>query len=54
MVRYLPEIKVTPRVAQNNKSRRSVDEHTTQHPAAISQKKYKPIEESFGWMTTGV
>jgi hypothetical protein len=29
-------------------------ERTTQHPAAISQKKYKPIEESFGWMTTGV
>jgi transposase len=51
-VRDLREMKVTPHVAQNNTNRRSaIDGRTTQHPGyAISQKKRKRIEESFGWM----
>jgi transposase len=54
LVRDLREMKVTPHVAQNNTNRRSaVDGRTTQHPGyAISQKKRKRIEESFGWMKT--
>ena len=54
LVRDLREIKVTPHVAQNNTNRRSaIDERTTQHTGyAISQKKRKRIEESFGWMKT--
>ena len=48
-------IKVTPHVAQN--VRRSggsaIDERTTRHVGyAISQKKRKRIEESFGWLKT--
>jgi transposase len=48
-------LKVTPHVAQN--LRRSggsaVDERTTRHDGyAISQKKRKRIEESFGWLKT--
>ena len=51
-VRDLREMKVTPHVAQNNTNRRSaIDGRTTHHPGyAISQKKRKRIEESFGWM----
>jgi IS5 family transposase len=54
LVRNLREMKVTPHVAQNNTNRRSaIDGRTTQHPGyAISQKKRKRIEESFGWMKT--
>ena len=52
LVRYLRDMKVTPHVAQNNKNRRSaIDGRTTEHPGyALSQKKRKRIEESFGWM----
>jgi hypothetical protein len=52
LVRYLRDMKVTPHVAQNHKNRRSaIDGRTTQHPGyALSQKKRKRIEESFGWM----
>ena len=54
LVRNLRDMKVTPHVAQNNTNRRSaIDGRTTQHPGyAISQKKRKRIEESFGWMKT--
>ena len=54
LVRDLREMKVTPHVAQNNTNRRSaIDGRTTEHPGyAISQKKRKRIEESFGWMKT--
>jgi hypothetical protein len=48
-------IKVTPHVAQNvNRSGGSaIDERTTRHVGyAISQKKRKRIEESFGWLKT--
>ncbi len=52
LVQDLREIKVRPHVAQNNTNRRSaIDGRTTQHPGyAISQKKRKRVEESFGWM----
>ena len=54
LVRDLREMKVTPHVAQNDTNRRSaIDGRTTQHAGyAISQKKRKRIEESFGWMKT--
>jgi transposase len=54
LMRDLREMKVTPHVAQNNTNRRSaINGRTTQHPGyAISQKKRKRIEESFGWMKT--
>jgi transposase len=54
LVRGLREMKVTPHVAQNNTNRRSaINGRTTQHAGyAISQKKRKRIEESFGWMKT--
>ena len=54
LVRDLREMKVTPHVAQNNTNRRSaINGRTTQHVGyAISQKKRKRIEESFGWMKT--
>src|ERR1700674_2280776 len=54
LVRDLREMKVTPHVAQNNPNRRSaIDGRTTQHAGyAISQKKRKRIEQSFGWMKT--
>src|ERR1700675_108605 len=54
LVRDLREMKVTPHVAQNNKNRCSaIDGRTTRHAGyAISQKKRKRIEESFGWMKT--
>lgn len=54
LVRDLREMKITPHVAQNNTNRRStINGRTTQHAGyAISQKKRKRIEESFGWMKT--
>jgi len=54
LVRELREMKITPQVAQNNTNRRSaIDGRTTQHAGyAISQKKRKRIEQSFGWMKT--
>jgi transposase len=54
LVRDLREMKVTPHVAQNNTNRCSaINGRTTQHAGyAISQKKRKRIEESFGWMKT--
>jgi transposase len=48
-------IKVTPHVAQNVKRSggSAIDERTTRHGGyAISQKKRKRIEESFGWLKT--
>jgi transposase len=47
-------LKVTPHVAQNNKSRKSaVDGRTTRHEGyAMSQRKRKLVEEFFGWMKT--
>ena len=48
-------MRVTPHVAQNTKRRggSAIDERTTRHAGyAISQKKRKRIEESFGWMKT--
>ncbi len=54
LVRDLREMKITPHVAQNKTNRRSaINGRTTQHAGyAISQKKRKRIEESFGWMKT--
>jgi transposase len=54
LVRDLRRMRVTPHVAQNNTNRRSaINGRTTQHAGyAISQKKRKRIEESFGWMKT--
>jgi transposase len=48
-------IKVTPHVAQNVKRSggSAIDDRTTRHDGyAISQKKRKRIEESFGWLKT--
>jgi transposase len=48
-------LKVTPHVAQNLKRSggSAIDERTTRHGGyAISQKKRKRIEESFGWLKT--
>jgi transposase len=48
-------LKVTPHVAQNVKRSggSAIDERTTRHDGyAISQKKRKRIEESFGWLKT--
>jgi transposase len=48
-------MKVTPHVAQNVKRSggSAIDERTTRHDGyAISQKKRKRIEESFGWLKT--
>jgi transposase len=48
-------LKVTPHVAQNTKRSggSAIDERTTRHAGyAISQKKRKRIEESFGWLKT--
>jgi transposase len=48
-------LKVTPQVAQNVKrcGGSAIDERTTRHVGyAISQKKRKRIEESFGWLKT--
>ena len=48
-------LQVTPHVAQNTKRRgaSAIDERTTRHDGyAVSQKKRKRIEESFGWLKT--
>jgi hypothetical protein len=48
-------MKVTPHVAQNTKRSggSAIDERTTRHAGyAISQRKRKRIEESFGWLKT--
>ena len=47
-------LNVTPHVAQNITERRSaIDRRTTRHRGyAVSQKKRKRIEESFGWAKT--
>jgi transposase len=48
-------LKVTPHVAQNTKRSggSAIDERTTRHDGyAISQRKRKRIEESFGWLKT--
>jgi transposase len=52
-VRKLRKINVTPHVAQNEKRRggSAIDERTTRHEGyAVSQRKRKRIEQSFGWM----
>ncbi len=43
---------ITPHVAQNTTKRRSaVDERTVRHAGyAVSQRKRKRVEQSFGWM----
>jgi hypothetical protein len=45
-------MQITPHVAQNDTNRRSaVDERTTRHAGyAVSQRKRKRVEQSFGWM----
>jgi transposase len=46
-------MRVTPHVAQNTKRNggSAIDERTTRHPGyAVSQRKRKRIEESFGWL----
>jgi IS5 family transposase len=48
-------LKVTPQVAQNTKrpGGSAIDQRTTRHDGyAISQRKRKRIEESFGWLKT--
>jgi len=51
-VRELRGMNITPHVAQNTTKRRSaVDERTTRHTGyAVSQRKRKRVEQSFGWM----
>jgi transposase len=51
-VRELREMNVTPHVAQNNTNRSSaLDGRTTRHVGyAVSQRKRKLVEQSFGWM----
>jgi DDE family transposase len=51
-VRELRGMNITPHVAQNDTNRRSaVDERTTRHLGyAVSQRKRKRVEQSFGWM----
>ena len=51
-VRELRGMKIIPHVAQNNRKRVSaIDQRTTRHAGyAVSQRKRKRIEESFGWM----
>jgi transposase len=53
-VAELRRMRVTPHVAQNTTNRRSaIDARTTRHPGyAISQRKRKRVEETFGWMKT--
>ena len=48
------ELQVTPHVAQHTTGRTSaIDGRTTRHPGyAISQRKRKQVEESFGWLKT--
>jgi transposase len=53
-VRELRHLSVTPHVAQSTTNRRSaIDARTTRHPGyAVSQRRRKRVEESFGWMKT--
>jgi len=53
-VERLRSLNVTPHVAQNNRARRSaIDRRTTRHRGyAVSQRRRKLIEESFGWAKT--
>jgi len=53
-VQQTRSLKVTPHVAQNNKSRASaIDDRTTRHEGyAVSQRKRKRVEEIFGWLKT--
>jgi transposase len=53
-IRALRDMQVTPHVAQNTAHRRSaIDARTTRHAGyAISQRKRKRVEESFGWLKT--
>src|SRR5262249_42519953 len=50
----LRELQVTPPMAQHTTGRSSaMDGRTTRHPGyAISQRKRKPVEETFGWLKT--
>jgi len=52
LVNTLQAMKVTPHIAQNNKTRRSaVDGRTTRHPGyAMSQARRPIIERAFGWL----
>jgi len=54
LVRELRRMNVTPHVAQNDNNRSSaIDGRTTAQPGyAVSQKKRKRVEQSFGWMKT--
>lgn len=54
LVRELRRMNITPHVAQNDTNRSStIDGRTTAQPGyAISQKKRKRVEQSFGWMKT--
>ncbi len=54
LVLELRRMNITPHVAQNNTNRSSaIDGRTTAQPAyAVSQKKRKRVEQSFGWMKT--
>jgi IS5 family transposase len=54
-VKQCRELNVTPQVAQNDKrpGGSAIDARTTRHAGyALSQKKRKRIEESFGWLKT--
>jgi IS5 family transposase len=53
-VRDLRELRATPHVAQNTIGRASaIDGRTTRHPGyAVSQRKWKQVEEIFGWLKT--
>jgi transposase len=53
-VARLRELNITPHIAQNNRARRSaIDRRTTRHRGyAMSQRRRKLIEESFGWAKT--
>ena len=54
LVRELRRMNITPQVAQNHTNRSSaIDGRTTRQPGyAISQRKRKRVEQSFGWMKT--
>src|SRR5215471_7970000 len=51
-VRELRGMNITPHVAQNDSYRSSaIDQRTARHPSyAVSQRKRKRVEQSFGWM----
>src|SRR5499425_3250126 len=51
-VRELRGMNITPHIAQNDNNRRSaIDPRTTRHVGyAVSQRKRKRVEQSFGWM----